>query len=78
MVSHKQLQPRRLTAYNGPERLHLSGDHLYIDYAGGIARSKLTAAFHDKALQLLATVVTADVLARASGLCKAPPDVATA
>jgi uncharacterized protein (DUF1697 family) len=39
----------------GPERLHLDGDHLYIDYAEGIARSKLTPAFLDKALQVPST-----------------------
>jgi uncharacterized protein (DUF1697 family) len=44
-----------LAAYDGPERLHLDGDHLYIDYAGGVARSKLTAAFLDKALKVPAT-----------------------
>jgi uncharacterized protein (DUF1697 family) len=44
-----------LAAYDGPERLHLSGNHLYIDYAEGVARSKLTPAFLDKALQVPAT-----------------------
>lgn len=44
-----------LAAYDGPERLHLSGDHLYIDYVEGVARSKLTPAFLDKALQVPAT-----------------------
>jgi uncharacterized protein (DUF1697 family) len=44
-----------LAAYKGPERLRLAGDHLYIDYAQGIARSKLTPAFLDKALKVPAT-----------------------
>jgi uncharacterized protein (DUF1697 family) len=44
-----------LAAYDGPERLRLDGDHLYIDYAEGIARSKLTAAFLDKALKVPGT-----------------------
>jgi uncharacterized protein (DUF1697 family) len=44
-----------LAAYRGPERLHLSGDHLYIDYAEGVARSKLTPAFLEKTLQVPAT-----------------------
>jgi uncharacterized protein (DUF1697 family) len=44
-----------LAAYDGPERLHLSGDHLYIDYVEGVGRSKLTGAFLDKALQVPAT-----------------------
>jgi uncharacterized protein (DUF1697 family) len=44
-----------LAAYDGPERLRLDGDHLYIDYADGIARSKLTAAFLDKALKVPGT-----------------------
>jgi uncharacterized protein (DUF1697 family) len=44
-----------LAAYDGPEQLQLAGDHLYIDYAEGVARSKLTPAFLDKALQVPAT-----------------------
>jgi uncharacterized protein (DUF1697 family) len=44
-----------LAAYRGPERLHLSGDHLYVDYIDGVARSKLTPAFLDKALRAPAT-----------------------
>ena len=44
-----------LAAYGGPERLHLAGDHVYIDYAEGVARSKLTPAFFAKALGVPAT-----------------------
>jgi len=44
-----------LSAYDGPERLQLDGDHLYIDYAEGAARSKLTPAFLAKTLQVPAT-----------------------
>jgi uncharacterized protein (DUF1697 family) len=44
-----------LAAYDGPEQLKMDGDHLYIDYAEGVARSKLTAAFLDKALKVPAT-----------------------
>jgi uncharacterized protein (DUF1697 family) len=44
-----------LAAYDGPERLQLDGDHLYIDFAEGVGRSKLTPAFLDKALQVPAT-----------------------
>ena len=44
-----------LAAYQGPERLHLAGDHLYIDFVEGIARSKLTTAFLAKALRGPAT-----------------------
>ncbi len=43
-----------LRAYPGPEQLRLDGEHLYIDYVQGIARSKLTA-FLDKTLQVPAT-----------------------
>jgi uncharacterized protein (DUF1697 family) len=43
-----------LRAYRGPEQLRLDGAHLYIDYAQGVARSKLTA-FLDKTLQVPAT-----------------------
>jgi uncharacterized protein (DUF1697 family) len=44
-----------LAAYGGPERLHLAGDHVYIDYAEGVARSKLTPAFFAKTLGVPAT-----------------------
>jgi uncharacterized protein (DUF1697 family) len=44
-----------LAAYDGPERLRLDGDHLYIDYADGVGRSKLTPAFLAKVLQVPAT-----------------------
>jgi uncharacterized protein (DUF1697 family) len=44
-----------LAAYKGPERLHLSGDHLYVDFVEGIARSKLSPAFLAKALRVPAT-----------------------
>jgi uncharacterized protein (DUF1697 family) len=44
-----------LAAFKGPERLHLDGDHLYVDYAEGIGRSKLTPALLDKALKVPAT-----------------------
>jgi uncharacterized protein (DUF1697 family) len=44
-----------LAAFDGPERLHLDGDHLYVDYAQGVARSRLTPAFLDKALKVAAT-----------------------
>ncbi len=43
-----------LRAYPGPEQLRLEGEHLYIDYAQGVARSKLTA-FLDKTLRVPAT-----------------------
>jgi uncharacterized protein (DUF1697 family) len=44
-----------LAAFEGPERMHLDGDHLYVDYAQGVARSRLTPAFLDKALKVAAT-----------------------
>ena len=44
-----------LAAYRGPERLHLAGDHLYVDFVEGIARSKLTPAFLARALRVPAT-----------------------
>jgi uncharacterized protein (DUF1697 family) len=45
----------QLAAFDGPERLHLVGKHLYIDYAAGIGKSKLTPSVLDKALQVAAT-----------------------
>jgi uncharacterized protein (DUF1697 family) len=44
-----------LAGYAGPERLHLDGDHLYIDYVLGVARPKLPPTFLAKALQVPAT-----------------------
>ena len=44
-----------LAAYRGPERVHLAGEHLYIDFVEGIARSKLTPAFLAKSLRMPAT-----------------------
>lgn len=39
-----------LAKWTGPERLHLTGDHLYIDYVAGAGTSKLTAAFMERAV----------------------------
>ena len=44
-----------LGRYQGPERLHLAGDHLYVDYVEGVARPKLPPAFLAKALGVPAT-----------------------
>lgn len=44
-----------LAAYQGPERMHLDGAHLYIDYREGVGTSKLTPAFFDKTLKVPAT-----------------------
>jgi uncharacterized protein (DUF1697 family) len=43
-----------LSGFAGPERLHLDGEHLYVDYAQGAGRSRLPA-FLDKTLQVAAT-----------------------
>ena len=44
-----------LAAWTGPEHLHLSGDHLYIDYVAGAGTSKLTPAFLERALKVAGT-----------------------
>jgi uncharacterized protein (DUF1697 family) len=44
-----------LAGFDGPERLLLDGQHLYIDYVAGIGRSKLTPAILDKMLQVPST-----------------------
>ncbi len=44
-----------LAAYKGPERSHLSGDALYIDYVNGVGGSKLTPAFLERALKVPGT-----------------------
>jgi uncharacterized protein (DUF1697 family) len=44
-----------LAAFTGPERLHLNGSHLCVDYTIGQARSKLTPTFLNKALGVATT-----------------------
>jgi len=44
-----------LAKWTGPERLHLSGDHLYVDYVAGAGTSKLTPAFLERALKVAGT-----------------------
>lgn len=44
-----------LAAWPGPERAHLSGDHLYIDYAEGVGRSKLLPAVLERMLKVAGT-----------------------
>jgi uncharacterized protein (DUF1697 family) len=46
---------KALASFEGPERLHLDGDHLYVDYVESVGKSKLTPAFLDKALKVPAT-----------------------
>ncbi|HKU96257.1 MAG TPA: DUF1697 domain-containing protein [Vineibacter sp.] len=46
---------KALAVHPGPERLHLDGTHLYIDYKEGVGRSKVTPAFLEKALQVPST-----------------------
>jgi uncharacterized protein (DUF1697 family) len=43
-----------LAGFAGPERLHLDGEHLYVDYAQGAAASRLPA-FLNKTLRVAAT-----------------------
>ncbi|SRR5579859_140509 len=44
-----------LGRWTGPERLHLSGDHLYVDYVAGAGTSKLTPAYLERALKVAGT-----------------------
>lgn len=41
-----------LAAWAGPERVHLAGDHLYVDFTAGVADSKLTPARLEKMLRV--------------------------
>jgi uncharacterized protein (DUF1697 family) len=43
-----------LSGFAGPERLHLDGQHLYVDYGQGVAQSRLPA-FLEKTLRVAAT-----------------------
>ena len=42
----------KLKALTGPERLHLDGVHLYVDFIDGVAKSKLTPAVLDRMLSV--------------------------
>jgi len=42
-------------AYAGPERIHISGENVYLTYPNGIGRSKLTGALLEKHLGVLGT-----------------------
>ena len=44
-----------LAQWPGPERLHLSGEHLYIDYVAGAGTSKLSNAWLERALKVAGT-----------------------
>ncbi len=44
-----------LAAWGGPERIHLAGQHLYIDYVEGAGRSKLTPAYLERAVAVVGT-----------------------
>lgn len=41
-----------LAAYQGPERWHVDGDHIYLDYAGGVGPSKLTPVYLTRMLKV--------------------------
>jgi uncharacterized protein (DUF1697 family) len=44
-----------LAQWAGPERAQLSGDHLYVDYAEGVGRSKLLPAVLERMLEVAGT-----------------------
>ena len=44
-----------LAKWTGPERMHLAGDHLYVDYAVGAGTSKLTPVYIEPALKVAGT-----------------------
>lgn len=46
---------KALAEWAGPERAHLCGDHLYIDYVEGVGRSKLLPAVLEKMLKVAGT-----------------------
>ena len=45
----------KLKGWTGPERLHLDGDCLYVDFTEGVAKSKLAPAALDRLLTVPAT-----------------------
>ncbi|HMA52461.1 MAG TPA: DUF1697 domain-containing protein [Magnetospirillaceae bacterium] len=44
-----------LAKWTGPERTHLAGDHLYVDFVAGAGTSKLTPAYLERALKVAGT-----------------------
>lgn len=44
-----------LAKWAGPERIHLAGDHLYVDFVAGAGTSKLTPAYLERALKVAGT-----------------------
>jgi uncharacterized protein (DUF1697 family) len=44
-----------LARWTGPERVHLAGDHLYVDYVEGAGRSKLLPAVIERMLKVAGT-----------------------
>jgi uncharacterized protein (DUF1697 family) len=44
-----------LAKWNGPERIHLAGDHLYVDFVAGAGTSKLTPAYLERTLKVAGT-----------------------
>jgi len=44
-----------LAQWTGPERIHLAGDHLYVDFVAGAGTSKLTPAYLERALKVAGT-----------------------
>lgn len=51
----KQDADLMITTYKGPERVRRVEGHVYIDYAGGVGNSALTAGFFEKALGCVGT-----------------------
>jgi uncharacterized protein (DUF1697 family) len=44
-----------LARWSGPERTHLAGDHLYVDFVAGAGTTKLTPAYLERALKVAGT-----------------------
>ena len=44
-----------LAGWSGPERIHLAGDHLYVDFTAGVADSKLTPVTLERMLKVPGT-----------------------
>ena len=44
-----------LAKWAGPERIHLAGDHLYVDFVTGAGTSKLTPTYLERALKVAGT-----------------------
>jgi uncharacterized protein (DUF1697 family) len=61
---------KALAAFKGPERMHLDGEHLYIDFPNGAGTSKLTPSFLERALGVKHTARNWNTVVKLLGMAR--------